>query len=367
MVTSPVVDTEDLGKGEHPNGHVFCTGRGREPQRQWAGGVNVEAFFGQQISVGRDPETREPTSFSFKDETHEVARIMTAWQDYGFPNDGRKHTWRQRHHRNYYRVETSEGRKFEILLRQGRLDGQSQVHALVRDKRALTLRILVTYDDGINAEGLWTLVESLTSVGEVSVVAPDRDQSGIGTARTLLNILRVSEVETRIEGVPAYTVSGTPSDCVVLAFEAIFDETFDLVVSGINEGANLGLDVLDSGTVGGALRGYFRGIPSIAVSVTSVTGVIYGPAAQVAKSLAAYVVESGDRPLLYNVNVPNVPAERLKGARARRTWDRRRTWRRWSGGATGDALTTGFDTTGRRARTCRRDATFGRRGTGGSR
>ena len=178
------------------------------------------------------------------------------------------------------------------------------------------MRILVTNDDGINAEGLWTLVESLTSVGEVSVVAPDRDQSGIGTARTLLNILRVSEVETRIEGVPAYTVSGTPSDCVVLAFEAIFDETFDLVVSGINEGANLGLDVLDSGTVGGALRGYFRGIPSIAVSVTSVTGVIYGPAAQVAKSLAAYVVENGGRPLLYNVNVPNVPAERLKGARA---------------------------------------------------
>lgn len=177
------------------------------------------------------------------------------------------------------------------------------------------MRILVTNDDGINSEGLWTLVEAMTSVGEVSVVAPDRDQSGIGTARTLLNILRVSEVETRMEGIPAYTVSGTPSDCVILASESIFDKPFDLVVSGINEGANLGLDVFDSGTVGGALRGYFRGIPSIAVSVTAVTGVIYGPAGRVAENLASAVSQNGDRPVLYNINVPNVSSERLKGVR----------------------------------------------------
>jgi 5'-nucleotidase len=175
------------------------------------------------------------------------------------------------------------------------------------------LRILVTNDDSINAPGLWTLAESLASVGEVSIVAPDRDQSGIGTARTLLDILRVSEVETRITDVPAYAVSGTPADCVILAIEAIFDEPFDLVVSGINEGANLGLDVLDSGTVGGAMRGFFRGIPSIAMSVTSVTGVLYEAAAQVAKNLARAVTENGSRPLLYNVNVPNLQTERLKG------------------------------------------------------
>ena len=76
-------------------------------------------FFGQQISVERDPATREPTSFSFKDETHDVALIMTSWQDYGFPSDGRKHTWRQRHHRNYYRVKTPEGRQFEIYYDRG--------------------------------------------------------------------------------------------------------------------------------------------------------------------------------------------------------------------------------------------------------
>ena len=177
------------------------------------------------------------------------------------------------------------------------------------------MRILVTNDDSINAEGLWTLAKSLTSVGNVSIVAPDRDQSGIGTARTLLNILRVDEVGTRIEGVPAYTVSGTPADCVILGVEAIFDEPFDLVVSGINEGANLGLDVLDSGTVGGALRGFFRGIPSIAVSVTSVTGVLYEPAAQVAKNLAVSIAQNRGRPILYNVNVPNVQLGRLKGVR----------------------------------------------------
>lgn len=177
------------------------------------------------------------------------------------------------------------------------------------------MRILVTNDDGINAEGLWTLVEALEPVGDVSVVAPDRDQSGVGTARTLLNILRVSEVETRREGVPAYTVSGTPSDCVILASESIFSEPFDLVVSGINEGANLGLDAFDSGTVGGAMRGYFRSIPSIAVSVTAVTGVLYEPAAQVAMRLAQEVIRNGARPYLYNVNVPNVVPERLKGVR----------------------------------------------------
>ena len=145
------------------------------------------------------------------------------------------------------------------------------------------------------------------------MVAPDRDQSGIGTARTLLNILRVSEVETRREGVPAYTVSGTPSDCVILASESIFSEPFDLVVSGINEGANLGLDAFDSGTVGGAMRGYFRSIPSIAVSVTAVTGVLYGPAAQVAMALAQEVARNRTKPFLYNVNVPNISPDRLKG------------------------------------------------------
>ncbi len=176
------------------------------------------------------------------------------------------------------------------------------------------MRILVTNDDGINAPGVWAVAEALADLGKVSVVAPDRDQSGVGTARTLLNVLRVNEVESKLEGVTAHSVSGTPSDCVILADGSLFPEPFDLVVSGINSGANLGLDVLDSGTVGAALRGYFRGIPSIAVSVTAITNIEYGIAARVAKSLARHMAnESGDRPIMYNVNVPNGSGDRIRG------------------------------------------------------
>ncbi len=178
------------------------------------------------------------------------------------------------------------------------------------------MRILVTNDDGIYAPGVWSLAEAMAELGKVSVVAPDRDQSGIGTARTLLTVLRIEEVESRLEGVSAHTVSGTPSDCVILADGSLFPERFDLVASGINNGANLGLDVLDSGTFGGAMRGYFRGIPSIAVSVGGITGVDYEPAARVARGLARHVVnESGSGPALYNVNVPNVSAERIRGVK----------------------------------------------------
>ena len=93
------------------------------------------------------------------------------------------------------------------------------------------MRILVTNDDGIGAPGLWRLAEKLSQVGQVVVVAPDRDQSGIGTARTLLDVVRVHDAASRIEGVPAYAVQGTPADCVILATETLSSEPFDLVVS----------------------------------------------------------------------------------------------------------------------------------------
>ena len=175
------------------------------------------------------------------------------------------------------------------------------------------MRILVTNDDGIDAPGLWAVAESLTDLGKVSVVAPDRDQSGVGTSRTLLTILRVNEVESKLEGVTAHTVSGTPSDCVILADGSLFPEPFDLLVSGINNGANMGLDVLDSGTFGGALRGYFHGIPSMAVSVGGITNIDYGPAARVARSLALHMANgSRDESVLYNVNVPHVSEDRIR-------------------------------------------------------
>ena len=169
----------------------------------------------------------------------------------------------------------------------------------------------------MDAPGVWALAEAMAELGRVSVVAPDRDQSGVGTARTLLTVLRINEVESKLQGVTAHTVSGTPSDCVILADGALFPETFDLVVSGINNGANMGLDVLDSGTFGGALRGYFHGIPSMAVSVAGISGVDFGPAARVAKSLARQMANgAGSEAVLYNVNVPNVSDDRIRGVKA---------------------------------------------------
>ena len=176
-----------------------------------------------------------------------------------------------------------------------------------------SLRILVTNDDGIHSPGLWALAEGLKGVGEVAVVAPDRDQSGIGSAKTLVAVVRVEEVPAKIDGVKAFSVQGTPADCVILAIESLFQERFDLVVSGINQGANLGLDIMSSGTVGGAMQGYFRNIPSMAVSVTSLNDVKYEAAAVTARCLAVAVSRSSPPgPLLLNVNVPNVAPEMIE-------------------------------------------------------
>ena len=178
------------------------------------------------------------------------------------------------------------------------------------------MRILATNDDGISAPGLWAMVKALSELGEVCVAAPDRDKSGVGTARTLLDVLRANEAESPVPGVRAYSVSGTPADCVILGAETLFPGRFDLVASGINDGANLGMDVLDSGTVGGALRGYFRKIPSIAVSVTDVANVRYEAAARAALNLArAIAAEPTPRPILYNVNVPNAAPDKIKGVK----------------------------------------------------
>ena len=176
------------------------------------------------------------------------------------------------------------------------------------------MRILVTNDDGIHSPGLWSLAGALADVGEVTVVAPDRDQSGIGTATTLLAVVRAQDITPPIEGVKAISVEGTPSDCVILATETLVRDPFDLVVSGINQGSNLGLDVLNSGTVGGALQGYFRGIPSIALSVASLTDVQYQAAATTGRTLAeAVFANSLPAPLLLNVNLPNVAPDRIEG------------------------------------------------------
>lgn len=178
------------------------------------------------------------------------------------------------------------------------------------------MKILITNDDGINAPGLWKMAGALKSLGEVVVAAPDRDQSGIGTAMTLLEVVKSRQVASPpIEGIRAYAVEGTPADCVILAAESLEPGGFDFVLSGINEGSNLGLDMLTSGTVGAAFQGYFRGIHSIAMSVASLTNVQYDAAACAAAALVKAIAERPNTPPLFlNVNLPNTSVNGIKGA-----------------------------------------------------
>ena len=178
-----------------------------------------------------------------------------------------------------------------------------------------TSNILLTNDDGINSPGLWAMAESLTEVGQVTVVVPDRDQSGTGASMTLLKPLAIEVVQSRIKRVTeTYTVGGTPADCVIMAAEHLHKGRIDLIVSGINQGANLGLDVFNSGTFGAALHGYFRGIDSIAISSKYVDDVIYGPAAIVGAGLANLLGKRNkEAPFLLNVNFPPREIEGIKG------------------------------------------------------
>ena len=176
------------------------------------------------------------------------------------------------------------------------------------------MRILVTNDDGVHSPGLWAVAEALKSQGEVTVVAPDRDQSGIGAAMTLLSVIRAREIASPVDGIKTFSVEGTPADCVILAMEGLAVGPFDLVVSGINQGANLGLDVLASGTLGGAFQGHFRGLPSIAVSVAALTNVKFEAATRVTVALAGIVKKNPTtKPLLLNVNLPNIGPEEIEG------------------------------------------------------
>jgi 5'-nucleotidase len=176
------------------------------------------------------------------------------------------------------------------------------------------MKILVTNDDGIHAPGLWALAAQLTRAGEVVVCAPDREQSGTGTAITLHRSVKLTEVDSPVASVKAYAVEGTPGDSVLLALRML--ENVAMVFSGINRGANMGHDVLLSGTVGAALQGYFHGVPSVAISVEAGhagEATNFEVAARLAPLLAASVNLNGAGPLLLNVNLPNLPLENIGG------------------------------------------------------
>jgi 5'-nucleotidase len=175
------------------------------------------------------------------------------------------------------------------------------------------MRILVTNDDGILAEGLWALVGKLKSIAEVVVVAPDREMSAIGTAVSLRQPVRASKATPKVDGVETYAVEGTPADSVILGLGKLAKDSVDLVISGINRGANLGDDVHISGTVGAALQASRHGFPAFAISLTIGDDLQFGNAARFA-ALLARRFNSGALPNNICLNV-NLPLKQIKGVR----------------------------------------------------
>jgi 5'-nucleotidase len=171
------------------------------------------------------------------------------------------------------------------------------------------LNILLTNDDGINANGMKILARHLERIGNVAIVAPDREQSAVGHALTLHNPLRAVKLRTNV-----YSVDGTPTDCVNLGIHSLLSFKPDIVISGVNHGANLGDDITYSGTVSAAMEATLMGIPAFAVSLaTNTEPDDFTHAASFAVKLAGIIMDKGlpDDTFL-NVNVPNLPQAKLK-------------------------------------------------------
>jgi 5'-nucleotidase len=181
------------------------------------------------------------------------------------------------------------------------------------------MHILLTNDDGISAPGISALAIELSPHFMTSLVAPDREQSAQGTALTLRQPLRVKE-ENNIAAVTAtFAVEGTPGDSTILALEELIVKDVDMLISGINKGANLGDDVLISGTVAAALQGYLRGIPSLAISTLVFDENSLSIASKLARLFATSIQDGtlkGD--FLLNVNIPDLPFADIKGIKVAR-------------------------------------------------
>ncbi len=180
------------------------------------------------------------------------------------------------------------------------------------------LRILVSNDDGIDALGIHALVKEMKKIGEVTVVAPHKQQSAVGHAITMSYPLRVTKYnkDGKFFG---YAVEGTPADCVKLAVRSLLPEPPDIVVSGINHGSNTAINVIYSGTVSAATEGTVLGIPSIAFSLTSYKVTDFSYAAKLARKLVNLVVKKGlPKSTLLNVNIPAVPENKIKGVKVTR-------------------------------------------------
>lgn len=180
-----------------------------------------------------------------------------------------------------------------------------------------TMRILLTNDDGIHAPGILAAKLALDALGEVFLIAPDRQRSAAGHAITLHKPLRITPTFLA-NGMQAYGTSGTPTDCVTLGYEIVMGGRCDLVVSGINAGANLGWDLTYSGTVAAALEGAVLGLPALAVSLVTERHTQADPdfsyAAQITANLARQMqTDPLPRNMLLNVNVPAIPESELHG------------------------------------------------------
>jgi len=171
------------------------------------------------------------------------------------------------------------------------------------------VKILVSNDDGYFAPGISALAEALGPLADVTVVAPERDRSGASNSLTLDRPLVVRRAANGY-----YSVNGTPTDCVHIAVTGLLDFTPDVVVSGVNLGANMGDDTIYSGTVAAAVEGYLLGIPSLAISLTSKAGEHFQSAIGVAVELVQRLARAPfGEPVLLNVNVPDVAPGRLRG------------------------------------------------------
>lgn len=186
------------------------------------------------------------------------------------------------------------------------------------------MKILLTNDDGIYAEGLYTLTKTLAAVHQVFVVAPDRERSATGHAITIHHPLRVEKISFHNPEIPAWKVDGTPSDCVKLAVLAPLIEKPDLIISGINRGPNLATDILYSGTVSAAVEGAILGYPSMALSLAEFENPDYSWAARFAAKLVEAVKEKKMPPdTLLNINFPSLGGEDVAGVMVTRLGLRR--------------------------------------------
>lgn len=176
------------------------------------------------------------------------------------------------------------------------------------------MQILLSNDDGYFAPGIVSLAETLAAFGEVTVVAPERDRSGSSNSLTLDRPLTVRQAQNR-----TYYVNGTPTDCVHLAVTGLLRELPDIIISGINHGANMGDDTIYSGTVAAATEGFLLGIPSIAISLVAEGSNHFSTAGRIAAELVGRFSERAIRqPVLLNVNVPDLEYPNLRGIRVTR-------------------------------------------------